>query len=185
VPENCAFEVDDIEDEWIYPQPFNYIHSRLMVFCLRSPIGTIRKAFNSLAPGGWLEMQDTCSPLMSIDNSIAGTALQQFYDKVTVAATKIGIDSGAAKNFKAMMEEVGFVDVKEVKVEWPIGGWAKGPYHKTLGKWFRVDMETGMEAIALGMFTRILGMSKEEVLELVALVKKDMDSKDVHAHQPL
>lgn len=130
-------------------------------------------------------MQDTCSPLMSIDDSIRGTSLLDFYEKVTAAATKIGIDVGAAKNYKKMMQEVGFVDVKEVKVEWPIGGWAKGKYHKALGKWFRADLETWMEAIALGMFTRILGMRKEEVEELLVEVKRNMDEKGVHAYQPL
>ncbi|KUJ08961.1 S-adenosyl-L-methionine-dependent methyltransferase [Mollisia scopiformis] len=184
VPENCTFEVDDLEDEWIYPQPFNYIHSRLMVFCLRSPISTIQKAYASLAPGGWLEMQDTCAPLYSIDNSIAGTSLEKCYDMVVEAAKKVGIDSTAASRYKDMMEEAGFVDVQEVKVEWPIGGWAKSTYHKTLGKWFRADLETGVEAVALGLFTRVLGMKKEEVESFLVDIKKDMDSKHVHAYQP-
>lgn len=102
-------------------------------------------------------MQDTCSPLCSIDNSVIGTSLDKCYNMVGNALTKIGVDCGAAKNYKRVMEEVGFVDVQEVRVEWPIGGWAKSSYHKTLGKWFRADLETGMEAIALGLFTRVLG----------------------------
>lgn len=30
VPPNVRFEVDDVEEEWTYSQPFEYIHSRFM-----------------------------------------------------------------------------------------------------------------------------------------------------------
>jgi trans-aconitate methyltransferase len=30
VPPNCKFEIDDVEDEWTYNFPFDYIHSRYM-----------------------------------------------------------------------------------------------------------------------------------------------------------
>lgn len=30
VPPNVRFEIDDIEDEWLFSHPFDYIHSRFM-----------------------------------------------------------------------------------------------------------------------------------------------------------
>ena len=30
VPPNCSFIIDDIEDEWIFRKPFDYIHSRVL-----------------------------------------------------------------------------------------------------------------------------------------------------------
>ena len=30
VPPNVSFEVDDVESEWQYSQPFDFIHSRYM-----------------------------------------------------------------------------------------------------------------------------------------------------------
>lgn len=30
LPPNVDFEVDDIEEEWVFDEPFDYIHSRLM-----------------------------------------------------------------------------------------------------------------------------------------------------------
>lgn len=27
---NVIFEVDDLEDEWVFSRPFDYIHSRMM-----------------------------------------------------------------------------------------------------------------------------------------------------------
>ena len=30
VPTNCYFFVDDVEDDWEYTQPFDFIYSRIM-----------------------------------------------------------------------------------------------------------------------------------------------------------
>ena len=30
VPPNVEFQIDDLEDEWTYSKPFNYIHSRML-----------------------------------------------------------------------------------------------------------------------------------------------------------
>lgn len=30
VPPNVTFEIDDVEEEWAYNEPFEYIHSRIM-----------------------------------------------------------------------------------------------------------------------------------------------------------
>lgn len=34
IPPNVTFEIDDIEDEWTYSKPFDYIHSRFMTSCI-------------------------------------------------------------------------------------------------------------------------------------------------------
>jgi hypothetical protein len=34
VPPNVNFVIDDIDDEWTYSQPFDYIHSRVMTSCI-------------------------------------------------------------------------------------------------------------------------------------------------------
>lgn len=117
VPANLTFEVDDMDDEWIYAHPFNFIHGRLMTFCMRSPISIFRKAFDALAPGGYLEMQDTAAPLSSIDDTLAGTSLLQYYNLIVEAAAKIGIDVTSASRYKPMFEEAGFVDVESKMLE--------------------------------------------------------------------
>lgn len=35
VPPNLRFEIDDIEDEWTFSRPFDYIHSRFMTAGIR------------------------------------------------------------------------------------------------------------------------------------------------------
>jgi hypothetical protein len=46
-------------------------------------------------------------------------------------------------------------------------------------------MEVGVEGIVMGLFTRVLGMSKEDVAVMVEEVKRDMNDKRIHAYEPL
>jgi hypothetical protein len=63
VPPNCAFEVDDAEDEWHFSTQFSYIHGRLIASCFKDPLHVIQSAYNALSPGGILEFQDGEVPL--------------------------------------------------------------------------------------------------------------------------
>lgn len=36
VPPNCQFEVDDLEKEWTWTKPFDYIFSRMMIMSFAS-----------------------------------------------------------------------------------------------------------------------------------------------------
>ena len=46
VPPNCRFEVDDITNEWTYPEDtFDFIHARSMIGCLPDWTEFYRKAF--------------------------------------------------------------------------------------------------------------------------------------------
>lgn len=175
-----------MDDDWIYSQPFSYIHGRLLVFCFTDAMSIFRKAFDALEPGGWFEMQDTCAPLGSIDGTLEGTPLLETYNLIAKTfLEKRGVDVTVASRFKSMMEEVGFVDVKEVKIEWPIGTWAKSSYHKRIGAWYQRDLKMATEGIMMGLFTRMLGWKKEEVDELLVKVLADMDDKNIHSYQPL
>jgi hypothetical protein len=185
VPANLSFEVDDADDDWVYPHPFSYIHGRLMAFAFADPLSIFRKAFAALHPGGYFEMQDLCTPIRSFDDSLSGSAMIKCSNLIIEACQKRGIDLTIPKRYKEMMESVGFVDVKEVVFEWPIGTWAKSEYHKKIGAWFKRDMEVGVEGIVMGLFTRILGMSKEDVAVMVGEVKRDMNDKRIHAYEPL
>ena len=59
VPANCRFEVDDAEDEWLYTQKFDFIHTRLVAFGFKDPEAVFGKAFDFCAPGGYFQISDT------------------------------------------------------------------------------------------------------------------------------
>jgi len=90
----------------------------------------------------------------------------------------------APKRHKSMMKEVGFVDVKEMVIEFPIGPWAKSEYHKMIGKWYQKDLINGVEGIMMGLLTRVMGMGREEVECLIEEVKRGLLDRKIHAYQP-
>lgn len=67
LPLNVMFEVDDIEDRWLYSQNFDYIHSRMMIGSLNNFPRLFQQAFQFLKPGGWLEMMDPVWPMQLQD----------------------------------------------------------------------------------------------------------------------
>jgi hypothetical protein len=73
-----------------------------------------------LAPGGFLEMQDTDCPAITQDATLDGTALGKWYEKIMEGTSVLGKDMGLAKKYKGLMEEVGFVNVEEKLFYWPI-----------------------------------------------------------------
>ncbi|KAE9579747.1 hypothetical protein CGMCC3_g4315 [Colletotrichum fructicola] len=50
VPPNVKFEIDDLEDEWTYSLPFDYIHSRVMTSSIGDWSVYLRKCYENLKP---------------------------------------------------------------------------------------------------------------------------------------
>lgn len=93
-PPHPSFEIDDAEDPWVYPQPFDLIHGRALASCFRSPQTVISSAFSALAPGtGWLEFQDIQIPLRCVDASWEGSALQRWSALLVECAQRMGRDT--------------------------------------------------------------------------------------------
>ncbi|CZR50799.1 related to methyltransferase [Phialocephala subalpina] len=185
IPSNCRFEVDDFEDEWNYSVKFDLIHARAMVTCFKDPGTVFKSAFDSLKPGGYLELQDIVLPHRAIDDTLQGTAMQTWTDLTIDAAAKLGSSWKLSGNYVKYFEEAGFVDVTENHFQWPMNTWPKGERMKTLGSYWREDILRGLEGLSMAVLTRGGGLTKEEVLEMTAKVRKDINNKGIHAYLPI
>jgi hypothetical protein len=87
------FKIDDAEDDWVFPQKFDYIHGRTLATCFKEPLSVFKKAFEALAPGGWFEMQDMYLQT-SDDGSMEGSALKE-WQKVSVPLAKVAFCCGS------------------------------------------------------------------------------------------
>lgn len=76
---NLSFVLADAEEEWTFGTKFDYIHGRLLQISFNDVKGVFGRAFDSLAPGRWLEMQDILTWAMSDTGAIDGTALNNWY----------------------------------------------------------------------------------------------------------
>ncbi|KAJ4387584.1 hypothetical protein N0V93_008179 [Gnomoniopsis smithogilvyi] len=180
VPPNCRFEVDDAEDEWVYSEKFDFIHSRHMTGSISDFPAMFAKCYENLNPGGWIEFQDYYVKLQCVDDSLAGTALERWNDLMIDAVKRMGKNACACAKYKSQMTDAGFVDVTEKKFALPGNQWAKGDDQKMLGAMQLENIMDGLHGFSIGLFTKMLGWAPEEVELLLVDVRKDLRNTKIH-----
>ena len=59
-PSNCSFIREDVEDNWTQDRLFDFVHLRLMVTCFNDHDAVMKKIYDHLVPGGYVEYQAEC-----------------------------------------------------------------------------------------------------------------------------
>ncbi|ETS74756.1 hypothetical protein PFICI_13240 [Pestalotiopsis fici W106-1] len=185
VPTNCRFEVDDVEDEWVYSYKFDYVHARHMVGSIKNFPALFSMIYENLNPGGYVEFQDYYVKLQAIDDSLNGTALQRWNNMLNEALAFTGRSGMNSSKYKRWMEEAGFQDVTEHKFSVPGNPWAKGREKKSLGLWQMQNILDGLHGISMVLLTKFLNMSPEAVEVLLVDVRKDIQNPRIHFYYPV
>ncbi|KAH7110441.1 S-adenosyl-L-methionine-dependent methyltransferase [Dactylonectria macrodidyma] len=186
VPPNVQFIIDDIDEDWNYSKPFDYIHSRMMNFSVQNWTEYLSKIFQNLAPGGYVELLEVDGFLISDDGTLTENhAISKWCKFLREAAAKLGRPYEQTDKLKKIMAEVGFTDVVETCFKWPTNRWAKDKKFKELGAWNNENTARFLEAATLAPFTRGLGWSKEEVHVFLVDVRRDLNDPKIHAYSPI
>jgi len=105
-----------------------------MVGSIRNWPRLFKKAYDSLAPGGWIEIADPYL-ITSDDNTLPEDSPFGKWNRILIEASeRNGTSMMAAANYKNWLIEQGFVDVVQVEYKWPINHWPKDPKYKSIGK---------------------------------------------------
>ncbi|KAF9879205.1 methyltransferase domain-containing protein [Colletotrichum karsti] len=186
VAPNIKFQVDDIEEEWTYSQPFDYIHSRHMTSSLANWKDYLTKCYDNITPGGYLELQEAEMSFLSDDGSLpSDAAIVRFADLLTQAGTKFGRNFVVASQLKTLMTEVGFEDVTLARYKWPINDWPKDPKFKEIGTWSYENAMMAADGLAMAPLTRAFDWSREEVEVFLTDVRKDIRNRSYHTYVPM
>jgi hypothetical protein len=184
IPTNCRFVIDDAEDEWMFNEPFDYIHGRALLSCFTDPKSVFQKAFNALTPGGYFEMQDAVFPLQSIGDLPAESAICKWMQIIDEGSTKLGRPWRNVQHYKQWFEEVGFEDVTKKDYYFPLSAWAKGKYYKELSVYSQRNLLNGIEGMSLKIMGA-MGWSAEQVRDFLPAVREDIKNKKLHLYIPL
>ncbi|KAM0374498.1 hypothetical protein ACHAPY_008743 [Fusarium culmorum] len=188
VPPNVEFFIDDIEEPWTFSEPFDYIHSRMMTFSIKSWPELAGNIYNNLVPGGYVELLEIDLFAKSDDDTLnEDHDLSKLIRLLDEASTKIGRPFQDNKKNKDILRDAGFVDVVETVFKWPSNAWPKDVKHKEIGQWQNMNLDhfKGLEALSIAVLTRVLGWSQEEVTAFLAKVRNDINDKAIHAYWPV
>jgi hypothetical protein len=126
VPPNVKFIVDDVEEPWADPLPFDFIQCRYMAGSIKDWHGHVKRIFDHLKPGGWVELSEYDIILKSQDNTIPKDYKpQEMLLFLNTACEKVGRPLGLGPKLKGWVEEAGFVNVGHGIVPLPLGIWPK------------------------------------------------------------
>ncbi|KAL0939123.1 methyltransferase domain-containing protein [Colletotrichum truncatum] len=186
VAPNVKFEVDDVEDEWTFAHPFDYIHSRFMTSSISNWKEYITKCYDNLTPGGYLELQEIEMSHQSDDGTFpSDCALARMFTLLKEAAITFGRAFVDPLQLKSIMVEVGFEDVVVAQYKWPTNGWPKDPKWKELGLWTLENYLIGLEALAMAPLTRGHNWTRQEVDVFLVEVRKDLKNRAFHSYSPI
>ncbi|KDN68753.1 putative methyltransferase domain-containing protein [Colletotrichum sublineola] len=173
VPPNCRFEIDDVEKEWTWQEPFDFIFARHMNACFASWEKFLKQAYE----------YDNAFPIFCGDGTLKPDDPMARWSTLMMEGTElIGRPITVPGEFRRLLQEAGFEDVVENKRVWPTSPWPKDEALRALGVWTQACSLDGVEPGALALFTRVLGWTREEVLVFIAGVRKDFRNKDIHAY---
>ncbi|KAF3806833.1 putative methyltransferase tdiE [Colletotrichum gloeosporioides] len=185
-PPNVKFEVDDLEEPWIYSRKFDYIHSRMMNGCIADWDAYARKCFDNLNPGGWLEINEISLMPKSDDGTLKDDAMIFKMAKLVREATiQFGRVATDMEDIKEVLIRAGYVDVRVLKFKWPTNMWPKDARYKEIAKWSQENILAGWEPLCLATITRAHGWTKEEVLVGTMHCRNEFNDRSIHAYYPV
>ncbi|KAI8314131.1 Secondary metabolism regulator LAE1 [Colletotrichum sp. SAR11_59] len=180
------FEVDDLEEPWIYSRKFDYIHSRMMNGCIADWDAYARKCSDNLNPGGWLEINEISLMPKSDDGTLKDDAMIFKMAKLVREATiQFGRVATDMEDIKEVLIRAGYVDVKVLKFKWPTNMWPKDARYKEIAKWSQENILGGWEPLCLATITRAHGWTKEEVLVGTMHCRNEFNDRSIHAYYPV
>ncbi|KAH6856815.1 S-adenosyl-L-methionine-dependent methyltransferase [Chaetomium sp. MPI-CAGE-AT-0009] len=183
IPPNVEFIVDDIEDEWVHANDFDFAHFRFVNSVLKENTETFRKVLENLKPGGWVGIEDILPHVASDDNTVSPEhPLARFYSMLgPVLMDQYGFDLYIMEHLPDLLESLGFVNVQRKVFHMPVGEWARDPRMRLLGGYFRevvVDFVGAMAARPL----MEAGFDREEIEDLVRDVTVEASNRRTHAY---
>ena len=154
---------DDWQDgpDW---HNIDYIHFRTTVGCWGDMAGMIKKGFERLRPGGWMESQEPEIDVHCDEGSIPDNhAVKRWFTDMCTMAERAGRPLHVTPMIKNWYIEAGFVDVQEKVYKIPINGWPKVKKLKRMGELWHRNIADGLSGLTYALHYRVNGMQREEI----------------------
>lgn len=127
VPPNVAFEIDDIENPWKFPDDsIDFIHMRSVAGGVRDWVALFLQAYHKLKPGGLLEMSEVALSIYDFDGKFAEAELRpDFMDVFYQFSKQVNMDFSPVADVPDWLVEAGFEKIVQHSEILPVGYWAQ------------------------------------------------------------
>ncbi len=172
VPMNVFFEIEDAEEWDKLPNHYDMIHFRSMEGAFKDWRTIYKNVFNSLKPGGWVELQDfdtTDGLTKFMEQFSANSPIHDLFRDFVVASHKSGRSCGSAHMDPRLFMDAGFVDVSEYDHHIPIT-----VAEKSVGKIWLISCLDSMEAQCLRLLTEQMGWDPDKCKEACETAAREM-----------
>ena len=176
-PRNCQFMTHDAEQGWEMDNAkFDVIHTRLVPFHAKEVRAVLRRCYEHLAPGGYIEMQESWPPCRTDEPPGAPEHTSKVIEWTNLrleAASRLGIDQAIAGRLPEILAQAGFIEVQIQDHKWPIGPWMKDEKMKEVGNIHLELLQLAMMGLSKELLAH-LGMGERQVMEFVEQVGKEL-----------
>jgi hypothetical protein len=104
----------------------------------------------------------------------------RFLEVVTQAAAKIGLNMDVATTFAQTLRDAGYEDVTEKIYDVPMGTWPRDSRLKEVGAFQLAQFLSAIQGIAMGLLTRVMGWSREEVEVMLVELRNELTDRQKH-----
>lgn len=186
VPSNVEFIVDDIEDEWVHDQDYDFVHFRFVNTVLKNNELVLHNILQNLRPGGWVEIQDIYPRISSDDDTLPEDyPPAKFYSLLQgVLKDQYGFDLKVLESLPDHLQRLGYVNVQRKVFHMPLGEWPKDRHLRMLGGCFQEVFLDFVAAMAARPLVEA-GFDKADIEELVVGVKNAVGNRRIHAYVPI
>lgn len=179
------FIIDDCLLDWTWPpNHFDFIHIRALYGSIPDWNALYQKAFDHLEPGGWIQNLEMDCQLDSDHVALPADHIfhrwaQLFYQGGEKMGRTFAISKG--HTMRDGLEAAGFVDIEERRLKAPMHGWPKDPKLQQAGLLFQLALEESIEGFGMFLLTQILGWHEDEVIVLLAEMRREVRKKSNYA----
>jgi hypothetical protein len=185
-PDNVEFIIEDAADPDWGKKRYDFIHTRMLQGCFENFRDIIKRSFESLEPGGWMESHELFTTLYCDDGTLPDNSpFLEWTRYQDDAAMRLGKPLRIANKLKKWYEQAGFVDVHEEVYKLPVNGWPKDPQFKMLGRFWEDSLLGGLQGFSLALFNRAFGWSQGEIEVYLVNVRRAISDRNVHAYHKM
>ncbi|KAI1169720.1 S-adenosyl-L-methionine-dependent methyltransferase [Nemania sp. FL0916] len=182
IPPNCQFMVDDVEDTWENGDGWDFVHLRNMIPILKDPVDLLKKIFENLRPGAWVELQDVDGMVHCDDGSLPPDwPILVFTELMVEAFARYGTKSHAAVFGGEYLAASGFVNIQHHTIKLPYGTWPKDKRTRLIGLYYQTAAEEFFPAMG-ALQLPALGWQSDQIEALFVQCRNAMRDPNVHAY---